>query len=263
MFREFHYQARGRAHLEEGTPVQDRTRYLSRSGVQVLCLADGAGSAQHSDLGAQITVDSGCAVLAERFEAFSGTNDGAAVKQELLARLNARIDAVASRRGISPSDLACTFLAVAMSDETFIGAHVGDGVIGFLKDGELRAISLPDNEEFANRTTFVTSAGAASSMRLFRGSLAGVDGFVLMSDGAAETLFNPRSNELARACKKLMSAVGSPAYSQAKRSSIRKRLGRFIDLSVRLATKDDCSVAVFGRTRPESRGTDAASGSRP
>lgn len=237
--------------------------YQSRSGVQVLCLADGAGSAAHSDLGAQIVVDAGCAVLTERFDAFSKMDDGTVVKQELLARLKAKIDDAATQRGIEPGELACTFLAIAISGETFIGAHLGDGVIGFLKDRELRVISVPDNEEFANQTTFVTSTGAAGSMRLFRGSLAGVDGFILMSDGAAESLYNRRINELARACRKLMSAVGSPAYRQTKRSTLRKRLRRFIDLSVRAATRDDCSVAVFGRSKAEVRNIDAQSGSRP
>ncbi|MCB8045052.1 protein phosphatase 2C domain-containing protein [Microbacterium oxydans] len=57
MFKEFHHQARGRGHELDGTRGQDRTQYLSRSGVQAICLADGAGSALHSELGAQAVVD--------------------------------------------------------------------------------------------------------------------------------------------------------------------------------------------------------------
>ena len=36
--------SRGRGHLLDGTPGQDRTGYLSRGGVQAMCLADGAAS---------------------------------------------------------------------------------------------------------------------------------------------------------------------------------------------------------------------------
>ncbi|MCB8045053.1 protein phosphatase 2C domain-containing protein [Microbacterium oxydans] len=110
--------------------------------------------------------------------------DGGQVKIELLERLLAKVSTLAERHGRDIHDFASTFLGVAVSGDKFLGAHIGDGVIGYLKNGELHVISAPDNSEFANQTTFVTSQGAAASMRLFRGSLQGVTGFILMSDGA-------------------------------------------------------------------------------
>ncbi|MDR2522727.1 MAG: protein phosphatase 2C domain-containing protein [Synergistaceae bacterium] len=47
--------------------------------------------------------------------------------------------------------------------------HIGDGIIGYLDGAELKIASLPDNGEFSNVTTFVTSNEAAVSMRLFSG----------------------------------------------------------------------------------------------
>ena len=158
MFKEFHYQVRGHGHLRDGTPVQDRTKYLSRGGVQVLCLADGAGSASHSEFGAQAVVDEACAMLVDRFAEFATSDDGARVKVELLEQLLSKLNDVANRHGVEASDLASTFLCVAVSGERFLGAHVGDGVVGYLKNGQLKVISAPDNSEFANQTTFVTSA---------------------------------------------------------------------------------------------------------
>lgn len=247
MFKEFHYQVRGKAHIRAGTPVQDRTKYLSRSGVQVLCLADGAGSASRSDLGAQAVVDEGCAVLVEQFAQYAASNDGVEVKVDLLGRLVAKVAGVAERHDVSPEDLASTFLCVAVSGDRFLGAHVGDGVVGYLKHGELAVISAPDNSEFANQTTFVTSGRALESMRLFRGSLDGVAGFVLMSDGTGESLFDPRTGRLAGACSKLITTVGTAPARQRRNPEYKKRLRRLVDITIRNATKDDCSIGILGR----------------
>lgn len=247
MFKEFHYHVRGHGHLRDGTPVQDRTKYLSRSGVQVLCLADGAGSASHSDVGAQAVVDEACSMLVERFAEFAASDDGARVKVELHEQLVSKLNKVASRHGVEPRDLASTFLCVAVSGERFLGAHVGDGVVGYLKSGELKVISAPDNNEFVNQTTFVTSGRAVESMRLFRGSLDGVAGFILMSDGTAESLFDPQTGKLAAACTKLIAAVGAAPPNLSKTSKYNKRLRRLMDLKIRNATKDDCSIGILGR----------------
>lgn len=250
MFKEFHYQARGHSHIRDGTSVQDRTKYLSRGGIQVLCLADGAGSASRSEIGAQAVVDEGCAALVEQFAEFSASHDGVKVKVELLDRLLSKLSGVADRHGHEIRDLASTFLCVAVSGDKFLGAHIGDGVVGYQKDGELRVISAPDNNEFVNQTTFVTSGRAAESMRLFRGSLAGVTGFILMSDGAGESLFDPRTGRLAGACSKMITAVGTAPSRQARNSDHKKRLRRLVDVTIRNATKDDCAIGIFGRRAP-------------
>lgn len=247
MFKEFHYQVRGHGHLREGTPVQDRTKFLSRGGVQVLCLADGAGSASHSQFGAQAVVDEGCAVLVEHFAEYAASNDGVHVKVDVLGRLLAKMTAVAERQDVSPDDLASTFLCVAVSGDRFLGAHVGDGVVGYLKEGDLKVISGPDNAEFANQTTFVTSARALESMRLFRGSLDGVSGFILMSDGTGDSLYDPRTGDLAGACSKLIDAVAAAPGRQSKNSEYKKRLRRLMNITIRNATKDDCSIGILGR----------------
>ena len=94
MFREFHYQVRGRGHALEGTRGQDRTAYFSRGGVQVMCLADGAGSASHAELGAQTLVDAGCRLFVDRFAEFA-REDGAQLKLDIVTHL---LDQPRSRR---------------------------------------------------------------------------------------------------------------------------------------------------------------------
>lgn len=247
MFKEFHYQVRGRGHVRDGSPGQDRVQYASRGGVQALCLADGAGSAARSEVGAQIVVDRGAALLIDRFPELISSEDGAQVKLGIVTELLSRLEEAASRLECDVKDLASTFLAVVTLGEKFIVAHIGDGVIGYVKQGEVRVVSSPDNSEFANQTTFVTSSGAARSMRLLRGSLDGVTGFILMSDGASDSLYDAKTPALAPACERMIEIVGLAPSRAVKDPAHKKQLRKLIDTKVRTATKDDCSVGILAR----------------
>lgn len=247
MFREFHYQVRGRGHVLDGSRGQDRTSYHARDGVQALCLSDGAGSATHSEYGAQALVQAGCSLLVERFGEFVASQDGVALKLEVVELLIARLREVAERHRVEVRDLAATFLAVAADEERFLVVHVGDGVIGYVKDGIATVISGPDNSEFANQTSFLTSEASAGTMRILRGTLDGVDGFILMSDGTASSLYNARTKELANACLKIVARLASAPKARTKNPEYRKQLRRLVDTKIRFATKDDCSIGVLAR----------------
>ena len=247
MFKEFHHQVRGRGHVAEGVACQDRTSFGSFGGVQVMCLSDGAGSASYSEYGAQALVETGVKFLAESFHEFASRNDGARVKVEIIERLVKELETEASRRKCEVRDLASTFLGVAVTRDRFIVVHVGDGVIGYVKHGELKVISGPDNDEFANQTTFVTSSGAIASMRLLRGALEGVSGFILMSDGPASSLFDHGAFQLAPACLKMIKVVSDAPRRRLKHPAHRKQLRRLLETRIRNATKDDCSVGILGR----------------
>ena len=93
-------------------------------------------------------------------------------------------------------DLASTLLFVAVKDDKFILGHLGDGVIGYLKNNCLKTASLPNNGEFSNETYFSTSKDASSHMKLAKGSVRDIDGFVLMSDGTADSFYNKKEKKL-------------------------------------------------------------------
>lgn len=247
MFNEFHHQVRGRAHQRDGTIGQDRTHYLSLGGVHVVGLADGAGSSPHSHLGAQTVVREVCALLTQRFDEFVATPDASSVRASVLERLRSALQEVKSRHDLVVSDLASTLLCVAIKDGRFLAMHLGDGVIGRLTSSGLQVVSGPDNSEFVNETTFVTSARADRSLRLIRGSMVGTRGFILMSDGSCNALFDMRSQELAPACAKLIDFVGAARRRSSRDPKYKRTLRKFVDQRVRGMTNDDCSLVVIAR----------------
>ena len=139
-------------------------------------------------------------------------------------------------------DLASTLLVAAVSDEKFFLAHLGDGVIGYLNDAGLKVASTPDNGEFSNETVFITSANAASRMRIYKGELKSISGFILMSDGTEQSLYNKRNKTLAPAVKRLMHRT-CLVSAEVLTPQLEEALGVVLE-----NTQDDCSVAILART---------------
>lgn len=246
-WREFAYQVRGKSHVMDGKPGQDRFRYESRSGIKVLCLADGAGSAKFSQNGAQTVVTAGCDFAIARFESGQASRqnlDGYALHAHLIERLTE----TATRLGCELKDLASTFLCVAIAESYFVAVQIGDGVIGALRHGELEMVTLPDNGEFANVTTFVTSKNAASTIQIVSGDIEGYTGFILMSDGTADSLYNFERRALARACRTLFRIVSDSPTRVVSNPAYKRELKRIMDLQIREATDDDCSIGILARS---------------
>lgn len=187
---------KGRGHAKMKMPCQDRIAAFSRKGVKVVALADGAGSAAYSREGAQLVVTCATEYVAEHFDEMISSTTAGAVKKGLLDDLRARLAELSEELGCDFASLASTLLFAAVKKDKFILGHLGDGVIGYLKGDEIKVASKPDNGEYANTTYFVTSRSAYAKIRLIKGSLGEIDGFVLMSDGCAESFYYGQENRL-------------------------------------------------------------------
>ena len=229
----------GRGHARQGLPCQDKVFSLAAKGVQTAALADGAGSARLSHFGAELVAEEACRLLTERFEDLYRQDDGAGVKQEIIEYLREKLAARAEELEAGLEDLASTLLFVAVSEERFILGHLGDGVIGYLKEGALKVASHPENGEFANETVFVTSSLALQSLRLMKGELGEIQGFVLMSDGTEAGLYDKRMKELAPVLKKVMGLM-----SMARQEDVQRMLQQSMEEVIRQRTQDDCSLVI-------------------
>ena len=164
MWRSVCCAMQGSGHKKSGVPCQDKTFRLNKNNVHVIALSDGAGSARLSHFGAERVVQTAAELAADRFAQYQECEDAEAVRQEILSVLRHELAEEAEKHSCEMHDLACTLLLAAVSGERFLLVHIGDGVIGYLDGDTLKVASVPDNGEFANETTFVTSDKAAETM---------------------------------------------------------------------------------------------------
>ena len=141
-------------------------------------------------------------------------------------------------------DLACTLLVVAVKQGRLMAFHVGDGVIGALRNMELKVLTLPDNGEHANETTFITSNSAVLKSRLIRAKSDKYSGFVLMSDGTEQSLYDKRNRKIAPALTKLFYVC-----KDEDRNRMEELLQEMLVEQISQRTSDDCSIVLMARNR--------------
>lgn len=242
MWRTVKCAVQGRGHVKAGIPCQDKVCTSSGNGVSVIALADGAGSARLSHFGAERITQFVCEEFSDHFDDWFQESDGVLVKKQFVQKIQEQLADLQQELECELRDLASTLLLVAVKEEHFLLVHIGDGVIGFWKNGELKVASQPENGEFANTTIFTTSNDAVSTMKIIKGRLGTVAGFVLMSDGAAESLYSRQTRSLAGVLAKIMQMT--LIFPQEK---IEKDLLESFQQAVIQRTQDDCSLALMVR----------------
>ena len=227
----------GRGHIKTNTPCQDKTYHICENDVDVIALADGAGSAEMSHYGAELVTKRVCELFVKQFDIYYGESDGVTIKRVIIGYLVEELERFAKEFNCELSDLASTLLVVAVHNDKFIILHIGDGVIGYVKNDELKIASHPENGEFVNTTIFVTSKDVLSSMKLMKGQLNDITGFALMSDGTETCLYNKREKSLVSVLKKLMD------LSQIMdKECLQREIEKSFEKVIKNATTDDCSL---------------------
>ncbi|TVQ24713.1 MAG: protein phosphatase 2C domain-containing protein [Leptolyngbya sp. DLM2.Bin15] len=170
---------RGIAHEQQGLPCQDAAdcRVLP-NGVVVGAVADGAGSARLSDVGAQRSVDlvlQGLSLIVQEFEqrhpgkVFPVLSESVArqVFTQLHHCLMAELAMIAQAHQCEVKDLACTLLAFLATPQGLAAMQIGDGfMVVRLPDDAYGLVFEPDKGEYSNETTFVTSTDAVEAMQV-------------------------------------------------------------------------------------------------
>jgi Protein phosphatase 2C len=159
------YSAMGTRHEQRGQPCQDYGSYRVEGVYLLGAVADGAGSAKHSEVGAQIAVESALdAIAIQLHEHYSSTCEDmvqtapaffAQVFDEVLNALHHE----AKDAGCDLRDLGCTLLAFVAAPDGFMVVRSGE-------DESYNLIFEPDKGEFINETVFVTTERAVESLRV-------------------------------------------------------------------------------------------------
>jgi serine/threonine protein phosphatase PrpC len=237
----------GRYHMKREIPCQDSTYCISENGITVATLADGAGSCARSHEGAAIATKRCAQVLTERFTDFIEMTE-----QEIVeVMLDEIVTAIRNHdpATISLKPFSSTLLFVAVDGEYFLAGHLGDGVIGCQEEENHRVLSFPENGEFTNATFFTTSVDAHHHFRIYREKINQKRGFILMSDGSAESLFHRQEKTIADGAKKMMGWL-----AQYPAEVVEEAIQRNLENVIRDRTYDDCAIALLQLSLEEDVG---------
>jgi hypothetical protein len=245
----------GTAHAVGGTLCQDRHFVdVLADGTLVACLADGAGSASQSSVGAEIA----CSAWREFAEMGIGTHErfDTVVRERWVPDARAAIAAQAAADGLHVSEYACTFLGtIIRSGGKECMAHylqIGDGAIVAGRAGKFECLFWPEQGEFANTTSFLTDAEPRVETRTNL-SLPSVEEVALFSDGlqrlaldyGSKTAFEPFFDSMFSALR--------PALPEG-RAQVSDWLSEFLNWEVvNKRTDDDKTLILATRKRVDGR----------
>ncbi|MGJ0362296.1 PP2C family serine/threonine-protein phosphatase [Aliarcobacter cryaerophilus] len=234
----------GRSHISTNTPCQDyiSVQRSTLKGIVSISLSDGAGSCSLSHIGSRIIVKTTNSFIVEKFEKIVKNELSIEVaKSELINQINNKfVDRFSKDNVDSIKNYSGTLLAVATNGEKFIVIHLGDGVIGCVKNGTTKVLSAPSNGEFSNTTYFVTDKDAVEKITLINGDLEDISSFILMSDGTQDSLYCKKDNSLAPACLTLTEWLNN--NTEKKTSRILRENAKKIFTQ---KSTDDCSIGIL------------------
>lgn len=161
----------GTSHEKRGQPCQD-AHYWSRlpDGVLIAAVADGAGSAPFGEVGSAIAVQTAVELIGT--QAAQLTANGQIINwdsliRETLQTVQNAIAAEAQTRDVAVRDLATTLILAIATPQFVAVAQIGDGA-AVIQDaeGQLIALTCPQQGEYANETTFLISPDALNSAQI-------------------------------------------------------------------------------------------------
>jgi hypothetical protein len=171
----------GTSHLGNGTPCQDYSAYervfIGASPVLLIAIADGAGSAPLSHIGARATVEYLLRTIPVQTTSIFEANE--AFSKRILSGAREHLETIAVENECTVADLACTTLFAILGEFASFFAQIGDGAWVIHKDGQYFAPIWPEGGEYINETTFLTSPDwdIAIKCHFVCGAIAAVAGF--------------------------------------------------------------------------------------
>lgn len=234
MWKVFSGEILGRGH--KTAPCQDKTFSVVEGDAFYVGLADGAGSAKFSDIGAESALRTTKDFFSTSFDSIFNDENAERIKKSLLERILNELNKEACLKKSELREFASTLLFVACRENRLIVVHIGDGMIILQRGGKLSTVSRGMNGEFANTTYFTTSPGVEGKMFLGKGNLRDIDGFFLSSDGGEFSLYDRRRGKIAPIVGKML------LWGGIMSSSFLKSKVDYLLRALAFKTFDDCSI---------------------
>ena len=208
----------GNKHINRGTPCEDSSCTLSRNGVSVVCVAEGAGGSRytHARYGSQCAVDCIANLLCDHFDAFYFENRESLSRSLLVTAVHSSMaDLLVEHQLDGLERLSCTLLFVAVKGDLVLAGHIGDGLICRVSSHGVSPLTLPSNGENASSTYFITFPNAQEYLRFIRTTTDETHAFVLMTDGVEEMVYDS-SSQLVRPVVARLAELASKGKEQAE-----------------------------------------------
>ena len=162
----------GKTHVLQHLPCQDSYAYTDIDNQWgIVVLADGAGSARYSELGAKFVTTEILHRLKDNPPIISWINKWhdfrqtpssrhwhILVKQQLKIVKKTLEELITKKFGSDSKHFACTVIVVIYTQQGLLVTHIGDGRAAYCNEqGEWKAMFTPWKGEEANSTVFITS----------------------------------------------------------------------------------------------------------
>jgi len=241
-------RATGSSHEKLGKPCQDRfaCAALEPQDALIAVVADGAGTAGHAHVGAELAVAtmSDLAQLGVR----AGRQDYRDMLREGAALARQRLVEAAADRRLAPRDMACTLLAVIATPFGGAALQIGDGVIVTgTAASEWRWAIWPQKGEYANATFFLSDERALAQAEVVDIGDDAQD-IAMMSDGMEPLALHFASRSahapFFRTVFAPLHASATPAESPELSQAVTELLG---SAPVRARTDDDTTLVLATR----------------
>lgn len=160
----------GISHQKVGLPCQDAQGFLVLpGGALVVAVADGAGSAERSDEGAQCAVETALQVLSEGLETAAPVDpdDLAGLLLTAFERARQALLELAEVAEASPRLFATTLTCAVVLDGHLAAGQVGDGsVVAAAEIDQPVVVTQIQRGEYANETNFLSQDDALDHLEI-------------------------------------------------------------------------------------------------
>ena len=242
----------GPSHAANETPCQDALSvraFAGRDGTPWIAaaVADGAGSASHSQYGSQYITDCFITFIKEALAEHDAPRERDI--EDLIRRGFALVRSVlvnvAANNGRALTDYAATLLVCVSDARRTALAQIGDGAIVLGIGSDRRVAFRPQHGDFVNQSAFLTDDHALNALQVM--VLDAVPEFVVaFSDGLEDLLVSPKDLSVHPPFfNYLAGAFGAPSEC-GLRSSVSEQLSHMLaSKAVTSRSDDDTSIVAI------------------
>lgn len=194
------YTSTGKLHKSQKVNCQDKTYSVSKGGIHVISLADGAGSLSQAEVGATIASESAVECIYKLLFQYNSVPTNL-VAPFVLNDVICKITQKADDTGNNPKDYGSTLICLGIYSEQILMFHLGDGAIAVWGKDYINVVSYPTNILCKECTHLTTSYRAEMKAKVkstcgVKGSL----GYMLISDGAYAVMFDESTGKMTNEC---------------------------------------------------------------